>query len=102
MEEHEKPKTETLPKNKEITYRIHIHQSYFEIKIPEGAIHLTELLRKLQAMGKIPINLLKEFITISVNGKNIRIEQGVLKENPLLGDLFVISFMKKIKGGSSL
>lgn len=101
MEEQEKPKTETLPKNKEITLRIHIHQSYFEIKLPEGST-LIDLLRKLQAMGKISTNLLKEFLTISINGKNIRIEQGVLKENPLLGDLFSINFMRKIKGGCSL
>lgn len=98
MKEQEKPKTET-PEKKEITIRVHIHQQYLEIKLPEGAT-LLDLLRKLQGLNKLPKNL-KEFLTISINGKNIHIENGELKENPLLGDMFIVSLMKNIKGGCS-
>ena len=95
-EQREKQKTDN-PQQKEITIRFHIHQKYFEIKVPNGTALLT-FLRKLQESGKLPLNL-TEFRTISVNGKNIPFENGILKENPLLGNLFVVSLMKNIKGG---
>ncbi|OHB21389.1 MAG: hypothetical protein A2939_03635 [Parcubacteria group bacterium RIFCSPLOWO2_01_FULL_48_18] len=95
MSEQERTRPGGAPPSDTIEVDVTIHGSHVRISVPRGAT-LSDLIAEIDRQH--PLGRVTDY-TVMLNDREIKFENGQLKENPLITENSTLSLLRRIIGG---